>query len=66
MEFTECEVSGQLKAIGNKGDYWLDDSTKFIQLIRIVGTAAGPETRVLGLFKTEDEAIDTANQLDGE
>ncbi len=64
MEFTECEVSGQLKATGNKGDYWLDDSEKFIRIVRVVATPAGPSSRILGLFKTVEEAKDTANQLD--
>ena len=63
LEFTECEESGQLVATGDKGQYWVYEG-HMVELTRVIATPAGPESKVLGLFKTVECAIKTASQLD--
>ena len=63
MEFTECEESGQLVATGDKGQYWINED-EFVELARMIPTPAGPDSVMLGVFKTVECAIKTANQLD--
>ena len=63
MEFKECEISGQLVADGEKGQYWIDDS-KGIELIRVIATAAGPYSVTLARVSTVEDAVDIANRLD--
>lgn len=63
MEFKECEISGQLVADGEKGQYWIDDS-KGVELIRVIATAAGPDSVTLARVSTVEDAVDIANRLD--
>ena len=63
MEFKECEISGQLVADGEKGQYWIDDS-KGVELIRVTSTYAGPDSVTLARVSTVDDAVDIANRLD--
>ena len=63
MEFTECEVSGQLKAEGCMGQYWIDEQ-KNVELTRVTSSPAGPRSVMLARCKTVEEAKEIAERLD--
>lgn len=65
MDFRECEISGQLVADGNKGQYWINEGA-WTHLERVTPTPAGPEIQKLGTFNDVELATDEANKLDGE
>ena len=63
IEFNECEVSGQLKADGCMGQYWIDEQ-KNVELTRVTSSPAGPRSLLLARCKTVEEAIEIAERLD--
>ena len=55
MEWNECEVSGQLKAEGVKGQYWIDDQAwTYLELVTV--DAAGPRIEKVGSYTDLDAA----------
>jgi len=63
MEWTECEVSGQLKAEGVKGQYWIDDCCwSYLELVTV--DAAGPRIEKLDCYAGLDGAKKGAELYD--
>ena len=57
LDWYECETSGHLRAIGNQGEYWIDDSTAWKYLDFVTADAAGPSIKKIGgNFDSLDEA----------
>lgn len=65
MEFEECEVSGHMRASGEKGEYWVMEEA-WTYLERINPTPAGPKVEQLGTFNTPAEAMEAAEGFDKE
>tara|TARA_R110000851_G_C12776768_1_gene534831 strand:- start:77 stop:283 length:207 start_codon:yes stop_codon:yes gene_type:complete len=65
LEWIEEELSGHLKAEGERGQYWLMDD-KWIYLESVTFDAAGPNWRKHGLFFSIDEAKEMAEVFDNE
>lgn len=64
LEFEECEVSGHLRAMGEKGEYWVMDDGAWTYLQRVTPTAAGPLVLKLGTYYDFEEAKVVAEQFD--
>ena len=63
LEFEECELSGNLRANGDKGTYWLmSEAWSYLELV--TPTPAGPKIEKLGSFNNDEDAIDEANRFD--
>jgi hypothetical protein len=65
LEFIECDISGQLKADGIKGQYWIDEGA-WTHMVRVTTTHAGPEIQKLGAYHSVEDAMKEANELDRE
>ena len=63
LEFEECEISGNLRANGSHGTYWLmSEAWSYLELV--TPTPAGPKIEKLGSFDSDEEAIEEANRFD--
>jgi hypothetical protein len=55
LEWTECRVSGQWKAEGVKGQYWIDDcSWSYLEIVTV--DAAGPRIERIDCYVDLEEA----------
>ena len=55
LDFYECEISGYLRANGEKGEYWIYENA-WTYLERVTPTPGGPHIEKLGTFNSADEA----------
>lgn len=60
LEFQECFVSGQLKAVGEDGDYWIIDD----ELMYVTFDPSGPNEHIIS-SGSEDSLILDANEFEG-
>ncbi len=63
MIFEQAEPSTQLKAIGNRADYWID-SMAFTYLTAVTVGEKGMESKRLGTFYSVEDAIEFAEEYD--
>ena len=63
MNFTECDISGHLKAEGSKGQYWIIDNS-WTYLERVTPTQSGALVERLGTFDSATDAMAEADRLE--
>ena len=63
LEFEECEQSGNLKAEGIKGQYWMmTEAWTYVELVN--PTPAGPKVEKVGTFNDVEDAKNFVNVFD--
>lgn len=63
LDFEECETSGNMRADGNKGTYWMiTEAWTTVELVK--PTPAGPKVEKVGVFNDAEDAIKFTNTFD--
>lgn len=63
MEFETCEISGQLKAEGERGQYFVNEQAfTYVKIVTV--DAEGPNIESIGCFTTVEDAIEYINVYD--
>ena len=65
IEFKECEISGNLRGIGAKADYWIWQGA-WIYLDKVVPTSSGPKIIGMGTFLDIEIAKQEAQEADND
>ena len=63
IDWVECEQSGNLKADGKKGQYWMiTEAWTSVELVN--PTPAGPKVEKVGVFNDAEDAVNFVNTFD--
>lgn len=63
MDFKRNEISGQLVADGEKGQYWIDEKAwTYVKMVYV--NKNGPEIIKLGKFNDAEQAIEFCNGVE--
>ncbi len=63
IDWEECELSGNLKADGKKGQYWImAEAWTYVELVN--PTPAGPKVEKAGSFNSVEDAKHFVNTFD--
>jgi len=64
LNFEKCDISGQLKAEGNKGQYWIEEMAfTYVKLLEII-SKRGPVITNIGTFNTVEDALEFVEIFD--